>query len=639
MLNTLLKLGEQLSENMSKWDDYLEKRESHIYKDDKKRDKKLYVLKIIFDVDNKEIIISPDNLEEFSKTKSIKEHWLLQTKGANAAKTYIATLLENIEHFRISLIEKIDKNGKNLGGELINDINNKKVDLKNTNFYKAIDSLKVFKEKSEKLNKDIILKETGINRNAEAIVFCYASLINSEVGISNETELSKLDGFSKYMNLKFFRENKNKTNDEKLCYASGEIKNDVEVSSYIQRDLLNAMFVQETKNYANNFEKSNFRKNYQISKEYNNYIERAAYYLKKSSTTYIADINHLIIPQFLTKTDIDFKYILGSIKNKSDFLFKYNEIKKIETNITDEIDNTPYWINYLAIETNGNFFKTSELIKDISKPYFIKILDTFDEINVKFKNYLNSNTYYNFYSVYQFIPVKADSKNNAALLLFKDIFEHRAIEKNNLLKHFTKYLICQRSGQFDNSKKHRAYSNVREQNNFDYAISNAIHTYLAFFELLKKLNLLKYNTMEENNELLQPIEEVTNDYGKRIENFFAKMQYTEDQKALFYLGRVLSQVAYAQSKNNHPNKPVLNKINYNGMDKDAIMRLRLDLAEKARQYNIVNKVEFNFSKFTSLFNPNDSNKFLSPEENVFYILSGYSFGMSKQENENKEENN
>ena len=639
MLNTLIKLGEQLSVNMSKWDDFLEKRESHIYKDDKKRDKKLYILKIIFDVDNKKIKF-PDNLEGFSKTKSIKEHWLLQTIGANAGKTYVAVLLENLEHLKMSLIEKIDKEGNILDGDLINDINKNYTEIKRTKFYYALDSLKSFKGNADLIEKETILKATGIKKNTEAIVFCFTSIINSEIGINDETELSKLEGFEKYMNLKFFgKKTKNNQVQGKLCYASGEIKEDVEVSSYLQRGLLNAMFVQETKNYANNFEKQNFFKNYQISKEYNNYIERAAFYLKNNSTTYIADINHLIIPQFLSKTDINFEDILSNVKNKSDFLFRYNEIKKIETNITDEIDDTPYWINYLAIETDGNFFKTSDLIKDISRPYFIKILNTFNEINVEFKNYLNSNSYYNFYSVYQYIPVKIDMKNNAALLLFKDIFEHRPIEKNNLFKHFTKYLICQRSGQFDNSKKHRAYANVREQSNFDYAISNAINIYLAFLEVLKKLNLLKYNKMEENNELLQPVEEVTNDYGKRIESFFIKMGYTESQKALFYLGRVLSQVAYAQSKKNHQTKPVLNKINYNGMDKDAIIRLRLDLTEKARQYGIVNNVEFNFSKFTSLFNPNDITKFLSPEENVFYILSGYSFGMTNQENKNTEENN
>jgi len=183
-----------------------------------------------------------------------------------------------------------------------------------------------------------------------------------------------------------------------------------------------------------------------------------------------------------------------------------------------------------------------------------------------------------------------------------------------------------------------AYSNIQEKN-FDFAILNAVNTYLAFFEVLKKLNLLNYNKMDENNELLQPIENVADDYGKHIESFFVKMVYNETQKALFYLGRVLSQVAYAQYQKKHQNKPVLNKINYNGMDKDAIIRLRLDLAEKARQYNIVNKVEFNFSKFTSLFNPNDESKSLSTEENVFYILSGYSFGMTKQSTEENQENN
>ncbi len=148
--------------------------------------------------------------------------------------------------------------------------------------------------------------------------------------------------------------------------------------------------------------------------------------------------------------------------------------------------------------------------------------------------------------------------------------------------------------------------------------------------------------MEENIENLKPIEEVKTDYRQSIEKFFADMQYNDMQKGLFFLGRVLSQVAYAQAKSNHPTKPVLNKINYNGMDRDAIMRLKLDLAEKVRQYvrkiNLAG-VEQNFSKFTHYFNPNNREEWLSPEENVFYLLSGYSFGMIKtNESSNDREN-
>ena len=148
--------------------------------------------------------------------------------------------------------------------------------------------------------------------------------------------------------------------------------------------------------------------------------------------------------------------------------------------------------------------------------------------------------------------------------------------------------------------------------------------------------------MEENIENLKPIEEVKKDYWQSIEKFFVDMQYNDMQKGLFFLGRVLSQVAYAQAKSNHPTKPVLNKINYNGMDRDAIVRLKLDLAEKVRQYvrkiNLAS-VEHNFSKFTHYFNPNSREEWLTPEENVFYLLSGYSFGMIKtNENSSDKEN-
>jgi len=632
MIDTLLKLGEQLSGNSSKWGDRLEKRESKLYQDDKKREKKLYVLNIVFDVDNETIIVSPENLEQFTENDSISRHWLLQTMGANAGKTYVAALLDNLEHLAMSLIGKTDKNnaGLTLDGDFLNDIKKNFPEIKSTTFYNALNSLKIFKKNSVVLEKEYVLKQIGINRASEAIIFCYASIKNSELNTTETIELSKLEGFETYMNTRFFKPIlTDKQTNQKLCYASGHAKPDVEVSSYMQRGLINAMFVQETKNYANNFEKSNFNKNYQISKENGQFIERAAFFLKNNFTVRIADIVHIIVPEFLSKTQIDLKSVLEKVKSQSDFLFKYNELKKLDINITDETDDTPYWINYLAVETDGNYFKTSELIKDVSKPYFLTILKTIEEVNYELQTSLNNNSFLNLYSIYTYIPVKNDLKNNAALVLFKDIFEHRPIDKQQLFKHFSKYLICQRSGQFDKSKKHRAYANIREQTNFDYAISNAVNTYLTFFEILKKLNLLNHNNMDGNNEVVQQIETTTNDYGKSIETFFVKMEYTEQQRALFYLGRVLSNVAYAQYQKSHKNKPVLNKINYNGMDNEKIIRLRVDLAEKARQYNIVNKVEFNFSRFTDLFNP--KHKHLSPNENVFYILSGYSFGISKSE--------
>ena len=64
--------------------------------------------------------------------------------------------------------------------------------------------------------------------------------------------------------------------------------------------------------------------------------------------------------------------------------------------------------------------------------------------------------------------------------------------------------------------------------------------------------------MENINQNPLPEMEVTgkqNDFQERIERFFTRMDYNDDQKAMFYLGRVLSSVAAAQVQAGHSSKP------------------------------------------------------------------------------------
>lgn len=625
MISTLLKLGQELSRNRSKWDDIIEKPRFK----DKDEEKKKYVLNIIFDVDNNDIIISPVNLSEYDPDRSPFNHKLIKTQRGNAGKTYLAVTMQNIENLLISLFGKDeDKNG-----DFIKDIDKKYPDLKQTQFYKALNSLSNLKQKAKEINRKSISDNIGIRRN-ELLVFCFSSIQSTETGIEEITELSKLEGFEEYINLRFFKSSENNTNINRLCYLSGEKRSDISIAHYDIPKNINAMFTHKTYiNFANNFNKKNFSKNYQTSQQFNIYTDRASRFLIDNFNIRIAGIEHVIIPQFLKVTNIDFVKDLEKLKKKSDFVFKNQELKIFAIDIEDEVDSQIYWINFLSYDyIPGQSFKATNLIKDVSKPYFSEIIRALDHVNARFSKYINLPYHFNLYSIYRYIPVNYDLKINEALLLFKDILEHRTIELDIVFKHFIKYLICQRSGQFDNKKRHRAYANISDAGNFDYAIRNAVFHYLAFIQVLKQLNLINTRRMEEKTEELKPIEEISTDFGKRVNDFFTDMNYNDTQKALFYLGRVLNQVAVAQYHKKHFNKPVLNKINYNGMDKDNIVRLRIDLAEKARQYNIVNKVEFNFSKFTNLFNPNDGKKWLSPAENVFYILSGYSFGMVKDEN-------
>jgi CRISPR-associated protein Csh1 len=636
MLDTLIKIGKWRAENMKPIERFLVKPKI----DDKKT---WYVLNIVFDLDAQDIY--SEILKRYSEKDPVK-FLLLKTLPGNNKAIYATVEKKKTESLLKTFFGKINREDllNVRHGELF--LRAKEVEACE-DFFKLLNEItklknvlieKITDEKDEsKLNPKRLFP--NLNRG-EDIAMIVASVKAVDFGYNEATPVSQIDSYSKFIEKNFLQEDSKENTSQKLCYATGETKDDVEGLKLETRYSLNKMFVTETKNFASWFNKKNFQKNYQISKEYQKYLDLASTFLLEKYKVPIAGVQHVLIPTFLSNADVDFEMIFDLSVKQTDYLLKHNQINTFNTNITDWGDNL-YWLNFISIDSDGNYFKSNDFIKDISIPYFVKVIQTLDKLNDFLAAQYASNIFYNLYHFYNYIPVKNDTNRNEALDLFKDILEHRPIDKDVLFRHFIRYMIVQRSGQFDKGY-HRAFKNIRQQKEFDYAIKNGVMTYLVFFKFLKLINLLNNKDMEENIENLKPIEDVKNDYGLRIEKFFDDMSYNETQKALFYLGRVLSQVAYAQFQKGHKNKPFLNKLNYNGMDKDAVMRLRLDLAEKAKQYNIVNNVEYNFSQFTHLFHPNETENQLTNEENVFYILSGYSFGMIKDretdEDENKEVN-
>ena len=136
--------------------------------------------------------------------------------------------------------------------------------------------------------------------------------------------------------------------------------------------------------------------------------------------------------------------------------------------------------------------------------------------------------------------------------------------------------------------------------------------------------------MEETNITESQSE---NKYDNAIQEFFIEMELNQEQKAMFYLGRMLNSVEYIQKGKN---KTVIQKVNFNGMDKDDIQRLRVSLIEKAKQYNSVGKVIFTDNDFGKHFKFN--NWKMNPQEAVFFLLTGYSFGIGVKDAEELNEN-
>ena len=102
--------------------------------------------------------------------------------------------------------------------------------------------------------------------------------------------------------------------------------------------------------------------------------------------------------------------------------------------------------------------------------------------------------------------------------------------------------------------------------------------------------------------------------------------YRDDsKKALFLLGYLIGEVGSAQSSTGHKKKPILDKVNFQGMGVEKLNRLTGDVLEKLRQNNILQYNEDAYSSLKILIDSNIVKWGLSNQENVFYVLSGYAF--------------
>lgn len=644
MLDTLLKIGEWQSQDKGPWTRFLENPK---LKDEVKN----YILPLIFDLDNNDIVISGEYLHDYDE--EFVEKWkALKVQGGNNKAIYATTSGDKINQIYKTFFGKEYTETKN--GELLEAIEKIDAILLTEEFRSLLES--IFELKDVFWNKLTIENRSGVKELKIKSIEDFLGFVNNQklvlitVAIKSQSLFGdKMQYFSEILEYQAFLEKKflkeeiaaipenRKPLKSKLCYASGTYKTDVEGLSLSSRYSLNKMFVEETKNYASNFDKNRFSVNYQVSQKNQEKLDFASNYLLNEGQlrVKIANVDHVIIPQFQTNSEVDMEMTLDKIRIKSDLLFGFEDLEYFVENIKDEVEDI-FWLNFFAYESDGNFFKSTELIKDVSSFHFQKILKTFFKTHLEFLEVsgFNWNTIvteyvgvkgFNLNSVYSLIPLRKDKeKKNKALSLFKSILENRKIEKETLFSYYCELILCHYY------ERYKSYTNVHKSSG-DYlyfSIRNSTYKYLAFFQVLKQLNIID---MDEENNLTN--EELGNKYDQAIRDFFVKMNFNQHQQAMFYLGRMLNAVEFIQKEKK---KTVIQKVNFNGMDIDDIQRLRISLVEKAKQYGKIGKVIFTDRKFGELFDFN--NWKMNSQEAVFFMLTGYSFGISTKEAETLEEN-
>lgn len=442
-----------------------------------------------------------------------------------------------------------------------------------------------------------------------------------------------------------------KVTSTKTCYICGKEKADVgyEYTKKFSQSRINKIYTTTTINTAPGFIARNYDQVYSICQDCYNHLLTGEKVVVENYHGQMAGENVFIVPEGI---DQDFDYNnLQRIKNRVDLAFNTNDADVWISQVSNEaelMEDVFYTINIIIYRTDGKSISVLQVIEDVSALRFTRANKAIARNKAQIKGHLK---FMSMGSIYRIIPVRTNKKKEQidigrVLTLYKTLLAGGAVRMENIYSYATealdKGLKQLAKGSFDN------YYNM-DLSRFvggkeDFFIKTIIMSYLVLIKTCKQLGVLQYEPKEVykgGDRLKIPYAPGIEESINKIEEFLDGQDFSKEARALFYLGALINRVAVAQLQKEHKTKPILKKINYQGMNKREVYRLYNDVIEKLRQYDKMTLyVEALMNKFHEYAEKKiiDGIWPLSEQANVFYIMSGYAYMVGgKQKDLDKDE--
>lgn len=616
-----------------------------------KNKKILHVLKFNFDCKRLELQIDCD--EEMQEKSALKYLFIGSAPGANSPQWYATT---NNPFFHISETIANLENKIDLGKEI-----NNKVHIIKDNFYMDLGS----EFKSPKNRYILDFKKFGISERSgieELEELKEQSL--SEKEIKDKLKKIFLKQLDDYLKSKFNLSIKEIAlsviliDDKPLCqseeYKQAVLKEKsvVETSNRNNSNYCNicgsqksltSKFDTELKFYttnqvifANNLDPKNYSNNYSMCEDCMNKVLVAEKYMINNLNTRLADFTVYLLPDFvigepLNKEDLDNCSV--NIKNSFNTVVSFESIENLKSSIEDFIsyereNNSFYLLNLLFYKRSQKSTKVQKLIKDVNPSIFIDIGSAINKSFISFKSIFGENfsRAFNLNKVYYLVPIRIKSgelmQYRKLLSFYESIFLKREIKKTVLISSITqscKALYFKQNGLNVTDRGSKTFN--LDDRTAALKLLGTIIDGMMFIKFLEELGCVKEGKAMDTSKL-----KLEEGMKKHIE----EIGYNEQQTSLFLLGNIIGAIGNAQYKRSSDGKkPILNKLNFNGMDKSKLVRLSNEIFNKLRQEKILQYNEMLYGQFKELFDKNRDSWTLNKDENLFYILSGYGYYTNK----------
>lgn len=599
----------------------------------KRRNKQLNVLKFNFLLEEDKLEI--DVNEEIDSNTAKKYTFVGSADGSNAAQWYASSTSSNY-HLTETLynLSQID-----LGLEL-----NKKIQQILKNFYVdfgegmkskyryALDLEKcitidktmenLFEETKSELDNEKNLGKVLL----EKIKIKFDKYLNEEKGIEPGDiglYIIFIDG-KPLTNFKEYKEaviesKKPKSKDGKgnngvccICGSAEDISHDMtktKIKFYTTNQLI----------FASDVSTKNYYKNMQMCLDCMFKYLAGENYIMNRLASRLAAFDVYIIPQFIYGQPLnenDLNIAANKIVDSFNTVKSYEGMRRLKDEISGALDlrdeSSYFLLNFMFFKRSQKATKIQRLIKDINPSIFEKIrissekafLDFQKVLGQKYRGAITLST------IYFMTPIRI-SRGEA--VEYRDVLEtYDAILTGKKLnkKHLIKNLIeCIKIIRLSKD----SYNINPKEEILEFYVMRA-NMYIKFLEYMGCL---------KEGEGLDVSELKVKD---NIKNYIEKIGYDEQETAMFLLGYLIGEIGNVQYKRTEEgSKPILNKINFNGIDKQKIIRLTKDVFNKLNQEKIRQYNEVTFFEMKRFLDGNIDNWKLNKDESLFYLLSGYSF--------------
>jgi CRISPR-associated protein Csh1 len=177
-------------------------------------------------------------------------------------------------------------------------------------------------------------------------------------------------------------------------------------------------------------------------------------------------------------------------------------------------------------------------------------------------------------------------------------------------------LLLARIHRFDN---YRPYY-IKRPNNPDMQLVHDTVKFNFLLQYLRDTHVLAVGRLKQTQ-----FAQLLVNLPPELRTWMEQAQYDAEQQALFLLGTLIGKIGGAQYKKGDRKKAILDKVRFDGMDFDRVQALASRLLENLRIYRIFfAENEIIYAYAMALLNEHAKTWSKGPDENTFYILSGYS---------------